>query len=96
MYASAADARLWYCRFVAYGVVYTLLEVLALPAIPLTMTAGIIFGVVPGTAIVSVSATAAAAISFVIARYLARDKVCYGQTPCLFLATLHVINTKDP
>ncbi|KAK9813128.1 hypothetical protein WJX72_009521 [[Myrmecia] bisecta] len=59
----------------AYGVVYTLLEVLALPAIPLTMTAGVIFGVVPGTLVVSASSVAAATISFLIARYAARDKV---------------------
>lgn len=50
-------------------------ELLAVPAIPLTMTAGAIFGVIPGTAIVSVSATAAAAASFLIARYVAHDKV---------------------
>eukprot|EP00884_Botryococcus_braunii_P016004 jgi/Botrbrau1/3087/Bobra.0070s0073.1 len=61
--------------FLVYGVVYTMLEVLALPAIPLTMTAGAIFGTIPGTAVVSVASTLAAAISFLIARYLARDKV---------------------
>ena len=46
-----------------------------MPAIPLTMTAGVIFGPLAGTAIVSASATAAATIAFLIARYLARDKV---------------------
>jgi uncharacterized membrane protein YdjX (TVP38/TMEM64 family) len=51
------------------------LEVLAVPAIPLTMTAGAIFGPLPGTIIVSISATAAATIAFLIARYAARDKV---------------------
>jgi uncharacterized membrane protein YdjX (TVP38/TMEM64 family) len=59
----------------AYMLLYTLLEVLALPAIPLTMTAGVLFGSVAGTAMVSVCATAAATISFLISRYLARDKV---------------------
>lgn len=59
-----------------YGLVYTVLEVLALPAIPLTMTAGVIFGTIPGTMVVSVASTLAAAFSFLIARYLARDKVC--------------------
>ena len=57
------------CRYPAYGALYTLLEVLALPAVPLTMTAGLLFGVGPGAAVVSVSATAAATISFLIARY---------------------------
>lgn len=61
--------------YAAYAAVYIGLEVLALPAIPLTMTAGAIFGTTQGTAIVSMSATVAAAISFLIARYLVRDKV---------------------
>ena len=56
-------------RYAAYGGVYTVLEVLALPAVPLTMTAGLLFGVGPGVAVVSVSSTAAATISFLIARY---------------------------
>ena len=58
-----------FCRYPAYGALYTALEVLALPAIPLTMTAGLLFGVGPGAAVVSVSATTAATISFLIARY---------------------------
>lgn len=60
--------------YVAYGVLYTLLEIVALPAIPLTMTAGVLFGIVPGTILVSGAATAAATIAFLIARYAARDK----------------------
>ena len=56
-------------RYAAYGGVYIVLEVLALPAVPLTMTAGLLFGVGPGAAVVSVSSTAAATISFLIARY---------------------------
>jgi uncharacterized membrane protein YdjX (TVP38/TMEM64 family) len=39
------------------------------------MTAGVIFGPLPGTVIVSFSATLAATIAFLIARYAARDKV---------------------
>lgn len=61
--------------YLAYGAVYATLEVLAVPAIPLTMTAGAIFGVVPGTAVVSASATLAATAAFLIARYAARDRV---------------------
>jgi len=56
-------------RYLAYGGVYTLLEILAVPAVPLTMTAGVIFGPVAGSAVVSVAATAAATIAFLIARY---------------------------
>ena len=48
---------------------YTLLEILAVPAVPLTMTAGVIFGPVAGSIVVSVAATAAATIAFLIARY---------------------------
>ncbi len=61
--------------YVAYAAVYTGLEVLAVPAVPLTMTAGVIFGPLAGTAVVSFSGTLAAAIAFLIARYAARDKV---------------------
>lgn len=61
--------------YLAYGVVYLLLEIVAVPAIPLTMTAGVIFGVIPGTIVVSVAATGAATIAFLIARYAARDRV---------------------
>lgn len=46
-----------------------MLEVLALPAVPLTMTAGLLFGVAPGVCVVSVASTAAATVSFIIARY---------------------------
>lgn len=60
--------------YVAYAALYTLLEVLALPAIPLTMTSGVLFGIVPGTIVVSGASTAAATIAFLIARYAARDK----------------------
>ena len=62
--------------YVAYGALYTALEIVALPAIPLTMTAGVLFGIVPGTIVVSGAATTAATIAFLIARYAARDKVC--------------------
>lgn len=61
--------------YVAYIAVYAALEVLALPAIPLTMTAGAIFGTVPGTCVVSVAATIASTVAFLIARYVARDRV---------------------
>jgi len=49
--------------------------VLAVPAIPLTMTAGVVFDPLVGTCIVSLSATTAATIAFLIARYAARDRV---------------------
>lgn len=61
--------------YLAYGGVYTGLEVLAVPAVPLTMTAGIIFGTVPGVIVVSAASTTAATIAFLIARYAARDRI---------------------
>ncbi|XP_078434132.1 uncharacterized protein LOC144705377 [Wolffia australiana] len=61
-----------YALFVA---VYAGLEILAIPAIPLTMSAGLLFGSFVGTIIVSISGTVAAAGAFLIARYFARDRI---------------------
>ena len=77
--------------YVAYGGLYTLLEVLALPAIPLTMTAGVLFGIVPGTILVSGAATTAATIAFLIARYAARDKASSSGTRIPALHTVYAM-----
>ena len=61
--------------FLYFGVAYTIAEILAIPAIPLTASAGYLFGPVEGTAVVLVSASIAAAASFVIGRTLLRDYV---------------------
>ncbi|XP_057793825.1 uncharacterized protein LOC131010352 [Salvia miltiorrhiza] len=61
-----------YALFVA---VYAGLEILAIPAIPLTMSAGLLFGPFTGTIIVSISGTVAASIAFLIARYFARERI---------------------
>ncbi|GAV59370.1 SNARE_assoc domain-containing protein [Cephalotus follicularis] len=61
-----------YALFVA---AYAGLEVLAIPALPLTMSAGLLFGSFIGTIIVSISGTVAASIAFLIARYFARDRI---------------------
>mmetsp|Transcript_2865 Transcript_2865/g.4474 ORF Transcript_2865/g.4474 Transcript_2865/m.4474 type:complete len:420 (-) Transcript_2865:33-1292(-) len=58
-----------------FGVAYTIAEILAIPAIPLTASAGYLFGVTEGTAVVLLSASIAAAISFVIGRTLLRSYV---------------------
>ena len=60
---------------VYFGVAYTIAEVLAIPAVPLTASAGYLFGPVQGTSIVLFSASIAAAISFAIGRTLLRDYV---------------------
>lgn len=74
--------------WVVYALVYAVLEVLAVPAIPLTMASGAIFGIVPGSLLVSFAGTIAATTSFLIARYAARDRVCYSSSlPLLQPAT---------
>lgn len=58
-----------------FGVAYCVAEILAIPAIPLTASAGYLFGPVKGTAIVLLSASVAAGVSFQIGRTLLRDYV---------------------
>lgn len=60
---------------VLYAALYFLLELVGVPALPLTMGSGYLFGVVKGTITVSVASTAAAAASFLIARYGLRGSV---------------------
>ncbi|GMH40384.1 hypothetical protein BSKO_08288 [Bryopsis sp. KO-2023] len=61
--------------YVAFAGLYIVLETLAVPATPLTLTAGYLFGQLPGTLVVSSASSAAAVIAFLIARYAVRDKV---------------------
>jgi uncharacterized membrane protein YdjX (TVP38/TMEM64 family) len=61
--------------FLYFGTVYTVAEILAIPAIPLTASAGYLFGVKEGTAVVLASASIAAAISFLIGRTFLREYV---------------------
>ncbi len=56
-------------------VVYALASVLLIPASILTLGAGFAFGLATGMAAVSVASTLGAALSFLVSRYLARDKV---------------------
>jgi len=58
-----------------FAAVYTLAEVLAIPAIPLTASAGYLFGLRNGTLVVLLSGTLAAVIGFLIARTFLREKV---------------------
>jgi len=58
-----------------FGIIYTIAELLAVPATPLTLSAGYLFGVQQGTAIVLFSAILSATISFAIARTVLRTKV---------------------
>lgn len=54
---------------------YVLAEILFVPALPLTVLGGVLFGPVRGTAYVAVAATLGAALAFLIARYAARGPV---------------------
>jgi uncharacterized membrane protein YdjX (TVP38/TMEM64 family) len=58
-----------------YGAVYVVAVLLFVPGIVLTLGAGFLFGLGWGIALVSVASTLAAALAFVIARYLARGAV---------------------
>ncbi len=55
--------------------VYILLTVLAGPAWLLTMAAGLVFGLVKGTILVSIGSVLGAVAAFLIGRYLARDAI---------------------
>lgn len=59
----------------AYATVYVVATVLFLPGSLLTVGSGFLFGVVWGTAVVSVGSTIGASLAFLIARYLVRGWV---------------------
>lgn len=59
----------------ALGLIYVVAVLLFIPGSILTLAAGAIYGLVWGTVIVSLASTTAAALAFLIARYVARDKV---------------------
>lgn len=58
-----------------YGATYVVAALLFVPGSALTLAAGVLFGPLWGTVVVSVSSTVAAAIAFLIARYLARGTI---------------------
>mmetsp|Transcript_28735 Transcript_28735/g.78927 ORF Transcript_28735/g.78927 Transcript_28735/m.78927 type:complete len:456 (+) Transcript_28735:243-1610(+) len=58
-----------------FGVAYCLAEILAIPAVPLTMSAGFLFGVTQGTITVLLAATVAASVSFAIGKTILRGFV---------------------
>ena len=60
---------------VLYGAVYVVAVLLFVPGSVLTIGAGLVFGLLWGTVIVSVAANVAAALGFLIARHLARGRV---------------------
>jgi uncharacterized membrane protein YdjX (TVP38/TMEM64 family) len=59
----------------AYGAAYVVATVLFVPGAPLTIGAGVAFGLLWGTVLVSVASTVGAALAFLVGRYLLRKKV---------------------
>jgi uncharacterized membrane protein YdjX (TVP38/TMEM64 family) len=60
---------------VVFAAFYAIATVLLAPGAPLTIAAGLVFGVAAGFPIVLIGATIGAALAFLAARYLVRDKV---------------------
>lgn len=60
---------------VYFGILYTIAEVLAVPATPLTLSAGYLFGMTNGALVVLTSATIAASIAFVVGKTFLRTWV---------------------
>ncbi len=60
---------------VIFILIYIIATVLFIPGSILTLGAGVVFGVVKGSVIVSISATLGATAAFLVGRYLARDWV---------------------
>ena len=60
---------------VIFGVLYCLAEVLAVPATPLTLSAGYLFGMTQGVTVVLIAATIAASIAFYIGKTFLRSWV---------------------
>jgi uncharacterized membrane protein YdjX (TVP38/TMEM64 family) len=60
---------------VLYGLAYVAAALLFVPGILLTLAAGYVFGLGWGVVIVSLASTSAAALGFLIARYVARSRV---------------------
>lgn len=60
---------------IVFGVLYVVSALAFFPGSALTMAAGAVFGLAWGTLTVSLASTTAASLAFLVARYLARDKV---------------------
>ena len=57
---------------------YVVAELLFVPALPLTLLGGLVFGPVWGTVYTWIAATLAAALAFLVARHLARARSSAG------------------
>lgn len=68
-------ARMGVLGAVVFALVYVVAALFFVPGSILTIAAGVVFGLAVGTLVVSAASTGAAALAFLIARYLARDRV---------------------
>jgi uncharacterized membrane protein YdjX (TVP38/TMEM64 family) len=59
----------------AFILVYIVAVVAALPALPLTVAGAALFGSLTGVVLVSIASTAGAGLAFLVARYLARERM---------------------
>ena len=74
---------LGYLGLVVYAGAYIGATVLFIPGSALTIGAGLLFGIVEGSVIVSIGSTTGAALAFLISRYLARERIenRFGRNP---------------
>ncbi len=60
---------------VLYGIIYVAAALLCLPVLPLTIGAGLLFGIWSGTLVVTCATTTAAVIAFLLGRSTARARI---------------------
>jgi len=60
---------------IVFAIIYIIATLLFVPGSAITLASGLLFGLIGGTAVVSVASTVAAALAFLISRYLARGYV---------------------
>ncbi len=75
-----ANLREWIRSFGAWGpavyiLVYVVSTVIAIPVTPLTVAAGAMYGWMFATVLISIASLLGASVSFLVARYFARDAV---------------------
>ena len=72
LFAGASNPSL---SMIYFGLFYVVAELIAIPATPLTLSAGCLFGVTNGTLIVLAAGLVSSIIGFILGRVFLRDKV---------------------
>ena len=60
---------------IIYGIIYSIVILFFIPATPLTVLSGLLFGPFLGTIVVVIAATVSASVAFLIARFFGADAV---------------------